>query len=151
MGPHHGRKRARRLAVLQGMRAGHARGGGGSIINIASLAAVYGMPFGLHYATSKAAVIGMTRALARELGRDWIRVNAIAPSAVLTEGTDDFFGARRTGCCRPSPPARACRRTSPPMTWWAPCFTSPPTPAGSSPPDSDGGRRHGLSLEQLCN
>ena len=47
--------------------------GGGSIVNIASLAAVYGMPFGLHYATSKAAVIGMTRALARELGRDWIR------------------------------------------------------------------------------
>ena len=69
--------------------------GGGSIINIASLAAVYGMPFGLHYATSKAAVIGMTRALARELGRDWIRVNAIAPSAVLTEGTDDFFGAKK--------------------------------------------------------
>ena len=69
--------------------------GGGSIINIASLAAVYGMPFGLHYATSKAAVIGMTRALARELGRDWIRVNAIAPSAVLTEGTDDFFGPKK--------------------------------------------------------
>ena len=69
--------------------------GGGSIVNIASLAAVYGMPFGLHYATSKAAVIGMTRALARELGRDWIRVNAIAPSAVLTEGTDKFFGAKK--------------------------------------------------------
>ena len=69
--------------------------GGGSIINIASLAAVYGMPFGLHYATSKAAVIGMTRALARELGRDWVRVNAIAPSAVLTEGTDEFFGAKK--------------------------------------------------------
>ena len=69
--------------------------GGGSIVNIASLAAVYGMPFGLHYATSKAAVIGMTRALARELGRDWIRVNAIGPSAVLTEGTDDFFGPKK--------------------------------------------------------
>ena len=69
--------------------------GGGSIINIASLAAVYGMPFGLHYATSKAAVIGMTRALARELGRDWVRVNAIAPSAVLTEGTNEFFGAKK--------------------------------------------------------
>ena len=69
--------------------------GGGSIVNIASLAAVYGMPFGLHYATSKAAVIGMTRALARELGRDWIRVNAVAPSAVLTEGTDEFFGEKK--------------------------------------------------------
>jgi len=69
-------------------------GTGGSIINIASLAAVYGMPFALHYATSKAAVIGITRTLARELGRDWIRVNTIAPSVVLTDATDEFFGAK---------------------------------------------------------
>jgi len=68
--------------------------GGGSIVNIASLAATYGMPFGLHYTTSKAAVIGLTRGLARELGRDRIRVNALAPSAVLTEGTAEFFGER---------------------------------------------------------
>jgi 3-oxoacyl-[acyl-carrier protein] reductase len=68
--------------------------GGGSIVNIASLAATYGMPFGLHYTTSKAAVIGLTRGLARELGRDRIRVNALAPSAVVTEGTREFFGPR---------------------------------------------------------
>src|SRR5215208_3790667 len=61
--------------------------GGGSIVNIASLAATYGMPFALHYTTSKAAVIGLTRGLAREVGRDRIRVNALAPSAVITEGT----------------------------------------------------------------
>ena len=66
--------------------------GGGSIINVASLAATYGLPFALHYTTSKAAVIGMTRALSRELGRNEIRVNAIAPTAVLTEGTAEFFG-----------------------------------------------------------
>jgi NAD(P)-dependent dehydrogenase (short-subunit alcohol dehydrogenase family) len=78
-------------AIVPVMRQG---GTGGSIINIASLAAVYGTPFALHYATSKAAVIGLTRSLARELGRDWIRVNAIAPSAVLTEGTEEFFGAK---------------------------------------------------------
>jgi NAD(P)-dependent dehydrogenase (short-subunit alcohol dehydrogenase family) len=66
--------------------------GGGSIVNIASLAATYGMPYGLHYTASKAAVIGLTRGLARELGRDGIRVNALAPSAVLTEGTTEFFG-----------------------------------------------------------
>ena len=66
--------------------------GGGSIVNVASLAATYGLPFALHYTTSKAAVIGMTRALARELGRSEIRVNAIAPTAVLTEGTAEFFG-----------------------------------------------------------
>jgi 3-oxoacyl-[acyl-carrier protein] reductase len=66
--------------------------GGGSIVNIASLAATYGMPYGLHYTASKAAVIGLTRGLAREVGRDRIRVNALAPSAVLTEGTSEFFG-----------------------------------------------------------
>ncbi|HYM73012.1 MAG TPA: SDR family oxidoreductase [Stellaceae bacterium] len=66
--------------------------GRGSIVNIASLAATYGMPYGLHYTASKAAVIGITRGLARELGRDRIRVNALAPSAVLTEGTREFFG-----------------------------------------------------------
>jgi p-cumic alcohol dehydrogenase len=68
--------------------------GGGSIVNIASLAATYGMPYGLHYTTSKAAVIGLTRGLARELGRDQIRVNALAPSAVMTEGTREFFGPK---------------------------------------------------------
>jgi len=65
---------------------------GGSIVNIASLAATYGMPYGLHYTASKAAVIGLTRGLAREVGRDRIRINALAPSAVLTEGTSEFFG-----------------------------------------------------------
>jgi 3-oxoacyl-[acyl-carrier protein] reductase len=70
------------------------QGGGGSIVNVASLAATYGMPYGLHYTTSKAAVIGLTRGLARELGRDNIRVNAIAPSAVLTEGAREFFAEK---------------------------------------------------------
>jgi 3-oxoacyl-[acyl-carrier protein] reductase len=82
-------------AAVPAMRQSIAQGdGGGSIVNIASLAATYGMPFGLHYTTSKAAVIGLTRGLARELGRDRIRVNALAPSAVLTEGTREFFGTR---------------------------------------------------------
>jgi 3-oxoacyl-[acyl-carrier protein] reductase len=77
-------------AVVPAMR----QGGGGSIVNIASLAATYGMPYALHYTTSKAAVIGLTRGLARELGRDNIRVNAVAPSAVLTEGTREFMGEK---------------------------------------------------------
>lgn len=68
--------------------------GGGSVVNVSSLAATFGMPFSLHYTTSKAAVIGLTRGLARELGRDSIRVNAIAPSAVLTEGTKEFFAGK---------------------------------------------------------
>jgi 3-oxoacyl-[acyl-carrier protein] reductase len=69
--------------------------GGGTIINISSLAATYGMPYALDYAMSKAAVIGMTRSLARELGRDWIRVNSVAPTAVLTEGTEEYMGEKR--------------------------------------------------------
>ena len=74
---------------------GHMRAsGGGSIINIASLAAVFGLPYGLDYVASKAAVIGMTRGMARELGPDHIRVNAVAPSAVMTEGTEEFFGEK---------------------------------------------------------
>jgi 3-oxoacyl-[acyl-carrier protein] reductase len=77
-------------AVIPAMR----KQGGGSIVNITSLAAVYGLPYALHYSASKGAVIAITRSLARELGRDWIRVNAIAPSAVLTEGTREFFGAK---------------------------------------------------------
>src|SRR5579864_5308250 len=80
-------------AAVPAMRESITKGaGGGSIVNIASLAATYGMPFGLHYTASKAAVVGITRGLARELGRDNIRVNALAPSAVLTEGTNEFFG-----------------------------------------------------------
>jgi len=77
-------------AVVDPMRAA----GGGSIINISSLAAVYGLPYGMDYVASKAAVIGMTRAMARELGADNIRVNAVAPSAVMTEGTEEFFGEK---------------------------------------------------------
>jgi NAD(P)-dependent dehydrogenase (short-subunit alcohol dehydrogenase family) len=67
----------------------------GSIINISSLAATYGMPNGLHYTSSKAAVIGATRGLARELGRYNIRVNAVAPNVVNTDATAEVFGDKR--------------------------------------------------------
>lgn len=69
--------------------------GAGSIVNISSLAATYGMPNGLHYTASKAAVIGLTRGLARELGRFKIRVNAVAPNVVNTEATAEVFGDKR--------------------------------------------------------
>ena len=78
-------------AVLPAMRDA----GGGSIINISSLAAVYGMPNGLHYTTSKAAVIGLTRGLAREVGRFNIRVNAVAPNLVDTEAAGEFLGDKK--------------------------------------------------------
>lgn len=60
--------------------------GGGKIINISSGTVFLGSQMLLHYVTSKAAVIGLTRALARELGPDKICVNAIAPGFTESEG-----------------------------------------------------------------
>ena len=58
--------------------------GKGKIINISSGTALGGTPFFLHYVTSKAGVIGFTRALARELGPDNICVNAITPGLTIS-------------------------------------------------------------------
>ena len=82
----------------------------GSIVNMASLAAIYGLPHSLHYTTSKGAVIALTRALARELGGDWIRVNAIAPNATMTDGTREFFGERMDKAAAGIAAAQSLRR-----------------------------------------
>jgi 3-oxoacyl-[acyl-carrier protein] reductase len=59
--------------------------GYGKIVNIASATVWVGRPFYLHYVTSKAALIGMTRALSRELGPFNVTVNAHTPGATETE------------------------------------------------------------------
>ena len=63
-----------------------ADGKGGSIINIASLAGIHACPNHSAYATSKAAVLALTRSLAVEYADRNIRINAIAPGPIDTEG-----------------------------------------------------------------
>jgi NAD(P)-dependent dehydrogenase (short-subunit alcohol dehydrogenase family) len=67
-------------AALPGMRAA----GSGRIVNISSITFFGGTPFLAPYVASKGALVGLTRALARECGQDGITVNAVAPGAFET-------------------------------------------------------------------
>ena len=69
-------------AVVPQMRAQ----GGGRIVNISSGTPFRGVPFLLHYVTSKGAIVALTRALAKELGRDDVLVNCVAPGFTMSEG-----------------------------------------------------------------
>ena len=73
------------IAAVKHLRANES----GSIINMASSMAYRGGPLRAHYVASKAAIQGLTRVMARELGADWIRVNAVCPGSVLTEENPD--------------------------------------------------------------
>lgn len=59
--------------------------GGGVILNTSSILSFYGQPAGSGYPASKFALNGLTKSLARELGRDYIRVNAVAPGVTRTD------------------------------------------------------------------
>lgn len=61
---------------------------GGSIVNLASVAGLYGNPGQMNYSASKGAVIAMTKTSAKELGSRGIRVNAVAPGFISTPMTD---------------------------------------------------------------
>jgi 3-oxoacyl-[acyl-carrier protein] reductase len=82
-----------RAVVPYMMRAGYGR-----IVNVASVAGKEGNPNASAYSTSKAAVIGMTKSLAKELAKSGITVNAVTPAAVrtaifdqMTQGHIDFM------------------------------------------------------------
>jgi NAD(P)-dependent dehydrogenase (short-subunit alcohol dehydrogenase family) len=60
--------------------------GGGAIVNISSGTPFRGVPFLLHYVTSKGAIVAFTRALAKELGKDGVRVNCVAPGFTMSDG-----------------------------------------------------------------
>jgi len=72
-------------AVVPQMR----RQGGGRIVNISSGTPFRGVPFLLHYVTSKGAIVALTRALAKELGSDNVLVNCVAPGFTLSEGVHE--------------------------------------------------------------
>jgi NAD(P)-dependent dehydrogenase (short-subunit alcohol dehydrogenase family) len=71
-------------AVVPVMRTG----GGGKIVNISSGTPFRGVPFLLHYVTSKGAIVALTRALAKELGKDNILVNCVAPGFTMSAGVE---------------------------------------------------------------
>lgn len=77
----------------------------GSIINISSMAAQYGLPKVIGYSASKTAIDGLTRAMATELGPIGIRVNAIAPGFIFSEMTDKALNSD------PERKAKAINRT----------------------------------------
>lgn len=60
----------------------------GKIINVASVAGLYGNPGQINYSASKAAIVGMTKTIAKELGSRGINVNAVAPGFIKTPMTD---------------------------------------------------------------
>jgi NAD(P)-dependent dehydrogenase (short-subunit alcohol dehydrogenase family) len=62
--------------------------GGGKIVNISSGTPFRGVPFLLHYVTSKGAIVAFTRALAKEVGKDNVLVNCVAPGFTISDGVE---------------------------------------------------------------
>lgn len=71
--------------AIQAVAPAMAAAGGGSVINMGSVSWMRGRPYLVGYTTAKAAILGLTRTLARELGERRIRVNALVPGAIVTE------------------------------------------------------------------
>src|SRR5437867_12361555 len=85
--------------------------GYGKIINISSGTALKGSASRIHYVTSKAGVLGFTRTLAREVGKDGICVNCVAPGSTLSEENPSEGVVRMRSAAAEE---RAIRRTQEP-------------------------------------
>jgi NAD(P)-dependent dehydrogenase (short-subunit alcohol dehydrogenase family) len=82
------------MLLAQALTAGMAERGWGRIVNITSATVRMGGPSGPAYVSSKAALVGLTRSLARTLGPAGITVNAISPGAIRTQGEVELAGGR---------------------------------------------------------
>jgi NAD(P)-dependent dehydrogenase (short-subunit alcohol dehydrogenase family) len=83
------------MLLAQSLGAGMAGRGWGRIVNVTSATVRMGGPSGPSYVSSKAALIGLTRSLARSLGPAGVTVNALSPGAIRTEGEAELAGGRR--------------------------------------------------------
>lgn len=86
-------------ACLRGM----LKARGGAIINLASVVALSGNPGQVNYAAAKSGILGMTRALAQEVGSRGIRVNAVAPGFIDTDMTRSLNAEQRSELLRGIP------------------------------------------------
>ena len=76
--------------AIQAVAPAMAAAGGGSIVNMGSVSWMRGRPNLVGYTTAKAAILGLTRTLARELGERKIRVNALVPGAIVTHRQNEL-------------------------------------------------------------
>ena len=89
-------------AVLPDMLRAHS----GVIVNVSSMWGQTGGSCEVHYSTAKAAVIGFTKALAKEVGPSGIRVNCVAPGVIMTDMMADFDEETRTALAEETPLCR---------------------------------------------
>src|SRR4051812_42718920 len=80
------------MLLAQTLGGGMVARGWGRIVNVSSVTVRLGGPSGPSYVSSKAALIGLTRSLARAYGSSGVTVNALTPGAVLTEGERELAG-----------------------------------------------------------